>query len=340
AATPVTEGSGGSGSAAAPAPPTAAQPILSPLDMRYYCGGPARVAIASGPPCSYWSGHQCAGCAAASARVRQLPFDERLKIVGGVLWGAFRGASGNGEEEEVIAGEQVLPESEGPSPVSPCVLHPPPDLVAALTGGHLRGELLQRLLPPALRPLLQPEAFSYSARLANLGLTSGLVRIHQLDTPCWWRQPGGTAYLAASSEGEQKGQTATGTLAMAISPELAAAVRPDPAWLYQLQPHLGMLRDVEASAALCKDIGAVLYGMPTQHVDKTVRLGACVGLGDGAWDELDAAASASKGSPSGSLAATTAANADTATGSMEDNSSSNPHADHAEASNRMDRCSP
>ncbi|GLI67669.1 hypothetical protein VaNZ11_011830 [Volvox africanus] len=340
APTPITEGNGGSGSDVAQ--PT---PILSPLDMRCYCGGPARAAVASGPPCSYWSGHQCEGCAAASAGVRQLPFDERLKIVGGVLWGAFRGASGKGEEE-VTTGEQALPGSEGPSPALPCVLHPPPDLVAALTGGRLRGELLQRLLPPALRPLLQPEAFSYAARLANLGLTSGLVRIHQLDTPCWWRQPGGTAYLAASAAVEPQGQNTTSVLAAAISTELAAAVRPDPAWLHQLQPHLGMIRDVEAAAALCRDVSAVLYGMPTQHVDRiTVQLNASDGV-DGAFGkEADAASLTDKSSSSGHhLLATTVADAGSAAaGGKEDNT--RPDINHAEATNQsqmvgVSGCSP
>ncbi|EFJ39984.1 hypothetical protein VOLCADRAFT_100281 [Volvox carteri f. nagariensis] len=199
------------------------------------------------------------GCAVATSRVRGLAFEERMKLVGAVLRSAYEAACGSWREEAKCA--------TGPKPEA-AVVELPGDLVAVVTGGRLRGKLLQRLLPPALRPLLQPTALSYAARMANLGLTSGLLRIHHLDVPCWWRKPGSTALAAAMAF------PAAGAAA-APSPALAPAVRPDPGWLQQLQSDLGLLRDVEAAAGLCRDLGAVLYGVPSARENKaTVGGGA------------------------------------------------------------------
>ncbi|KXZ45920.1 hypothetical protein GPECTOR_49g504 [Gonium pectorale] len=292
-------GAGGPGSAAASARTQARTPLLCPLDLRCYCGSELE---AGGAPCSYWSGHQCAGCTQLTSRVRRLPFDDRIKLCGDVLRSAHAGAAraveasaasasasrarrtsctggdGTGGGRDPFFGRpmqsQAPPHTQEAAPVSPHswleqmlpppALHPPSDPAALATGGRVRGELLAELLPPPLRPLLAAPALAHAARAANVGLVCGLLRMHHLQSPCWWRQPSQLGALGADGTdgdagGGSGGAGAQPPSAAAVSTALRWALRPHPDWLQRLQPQLLELADVEAAAALSRDMGAVLY---------------------------------------------------------------------------------
>lgn len=104
-------------------------------------------------------------------------------------------------------------------------------------------------------------------------------------------------------EHQQQQQGLTAAVAAALSPALAAVLRPDHHWLQQIQSPLGALRDVEAAAALCSDIGTVLYNV-APAVDDGSSMDATSAV---VWSSSLAAVAAPRAGPAAAVHAVDAA---------------------------------
>ncbi len=90
----------------------------------------------------------------------------------------------------------------------------PSDLVAAVTGGAVRGELLGGLLPPPLRPLLGTAAAAHAAARGGggggPGLAAALLRIRHLELSSWWAPPSGDVLHSKNVTGQGGGSGSDG----------------------------------------------------------------------------------------------------------------------------------